>query len=265
MGEKLRNAPVYFTIIQVRFNTIQKMDSFAPNIQEKFRKASFSDAQTNTLNTLNLSFGMSDAPAQQPIPLKQQTQHTYSNFENTACFILDQSSLTFQTTEYDTFKTFSETFLDGLKFVDEVVEGIDFVDRIGIRYLNAFKARDNESITAYLNTKVVGLFDEAEIKTSHSFTETVYSRNRKNIVARTIILNGPFSFPFDVQPGALKVGDRFRKISETHGALDIDGSNIERLKFGLTSLAAELNSVHDEIEVAFTKIVSPHALKIWNQ
>ena len=263
MGEKLSKAPVYFTIVQVRFNAIPRMDTFAPNIQEKFRKASFSDAQTNTLSTLNLSFGMSDGVGQQPIPLRQQTQHTYSNFESKACFILDQSSLTFQTTEYDTFESFSETFLMGLGLVNEGVEGIDFVDRIGFRYLNAFKARDNESITTYLNAKVVGLFSEVEIQTSHSFTETVYVRNKKNILARTIILNGRFSFPLDVQPGALKVADRFTKISDTHGALDIDGSTMERQKFNMASVATELKLVHDEIEVAFTKIVSPHALEVW--
>ena len=263
MGEKLSNAPVYFTIVQVRFNSIPKMDSFAPNIQEKFRKATFPDAQTNTLSTLNLSFGVSDAVGQQPIPLKQQTQHTYSNFENSACFILDQSSLTFQTTRYDTFETFSETFLMGLKLVNEAVEGIDFVDRIGIRYLNAFKAQGEESIVSYLNAKVVGLFGEAESQTTHSFTETVYVRNKKNIVARSIILNGPFSFPLDVQPGALKVAERFKKISETHGALDIDGSTIERQKFDMASVTEELQLVHNEVEAAFTAIVLPHALEVW--
>ena len=93
MSKKMKNAPVYFTIIQARFNSIQKMDEFATNIQEKFRKTEFPDAQTVILNTLNLNFGNPSEAVQAQAPNRQLTQHTYSNFERTACFVLDSSSL----------------------------------------------------------------------------------------------------------------------------------------------------------------------------
>lgn len=263
MGEKLSKAPVYFTIAQVRFNSVQKMDTFAPDIQEKFRKATFSDAKNITLTGLNFGLGVNNAPIQFPVPVTQ-TQHSYSNFENTKCFILDQSSLTFQSTDYNGFDSFSKTFLSGLQFVDEVVEGIDFVDRIGMRYLNAFKPQMGHSLHQYLNPKVVGLFDDSEKQISHSFSETVYVRNRKNVIARTVILNGSFNFPLDTQLGSLVVNKRFvEEISGLHSSLDIDSSTSERQKYSINLVSDELAKIHAEVENAFKEIVLPYALEAW--
>lgn len=262
MGEKLSKAPVYFTIAQVRFNSVQKMDSYAPDIQEKFRKATYSDAQTITLNGLNFGIGVNDAPLQMPVPIRQ-TQNTYANFDKTECFILDQSSLTYQATKYRGFETFSETFLKGMEFVNDVVEGLDFVDRIGMRYLNAFEAQNTEHITEYLNPKVIGLFDDSQKQNSQSFSETVYKRNDKNVIARTIILSGRFNFPFDAQPGALAVNNRFKEISGVHSTLDIDSSTSTRQRFSINLVTDELKLIHDEIESAFKEIVSSKALEIW--
>lgn len=43
MGAPLKNPPVYFTIAQVRFNTILKLAEFLPAIQENLRNAGFPD------------------------------------------------------------------------------------------------------------------------------------------------------------------------------------------------------------------------------
>ena len=262
MGEKLSKAPVYFTIAQVRFNSIQKMDSFAPDIQEKFRKVSFSDAQTISLNGLDFGFATVGNSLNPPVPVRQSL-HIYSNFEKTECFILDQSSLTFQTTEYGDFQSFSETFLRGLKIVDQVIGGIDFVDRIGLRYLNAFQAENGKHITYSLNPKIVGTFDNPEMQISHSFVETAYIRNRKNVLARTIIMNGQFNFPLDIQLGALRLSKRLNDISGEHATLDIDSSTSVRQKFDIASVSIELRLIHDEIEYSFNRIVSPSALENW--
>jgi uncharacterized protein (TIGR04255 family) len=38
MARKMTRAPVYFAIMQARFNPILALDSYAPQIQERFRK-----------------------------------------------------------------------------------------------------------------------------------------------------------------------------------------------------------------------------------
>jgi uncharacterized protein (TIGR04255 family) len=55
MARKMTHAPVYFAIIQARFNPILALDSYAPQIQEHFRKHGFPDAQRGALAAFNLN------------------------------------------------------------------------------------------------------------------------------------------------------------------------------------------------------------------
>ena len=70
----------------------------------------------------------------------------------------DQTSLIFQTTEYDTFDPFKEQFLLGIKTVDKVRSRLSFCERVGIRFLDAVWPRSNEKMTDYLAPSLVGLF-----------------------------------------------------------------------------------------------------------
>ena len=129
MGKKMRHAPVYFTIVQVRFNPIMALDDYAPKIQDRMRREGFPDLQKSMLATFNLNVVSGEtAPAQ--VPVAQTARYIFANMTKTAGFILDQGSLSFQTTDYDVFSTFSETFVAGLKIVHDVV-GLGYVDRIG--------------------------------------------------------------------------------------------------------------------------------------
>jgi uncharacterized protein (TIGR04255 family) len=262
MGKKMNKAPVYFAIVQIRFNAIQKMDFFAANIQDKFRKTDFPDAHTAVLNTLNLNFGGSQQELSQ-VPMTQLTQHTYSNFDRTACFVLDSSSLTFQTTEYDNYETFSETFLRGLNIVNTEINGIDFVERLGLRYLDAFRAGTDDKIEDYLNSHVTGLHGTPGAKIAHTFTESVYVKQDVNVTARVIIMDRQFGFPLDVQPGSLAVGERFKSISGVHSMLDIDCSILKRDKFDKALVKANLEKIHDEVDRSFNDVTTKHARKVW--
>ena len=55
MGARLRAAPVFFTIAQVRFNPILSLEAYAPQIQERLRKEGLPDAQKGLLATINLN------------------------------------------------------------------------------------------------------------------------------------------------------------------------------------------------------------------
>ena len=122
MGQKLRNAPVYFTIVQARFNPILALDTYAPKVQESLRKQGFPDAQKGVLATFNLSLGSPREAPPRRCRSKQTTRYTFLNIERTAGFVLDQAALSFQTTEYDVFESFSAAFLAGLRTVHEVVD-----------------------------------------------------------------------------------------------------------------------------------------------
>ena len=43
MGQQMKNAPVYFTVAQVRFNPVLSLSTFIPVIQDSFRKRRYPD------------------------------------------------------------------------------------------------------------------------------------------------------------------------------------------------------------------------------
>src|SRR5687767_9451958 len=115
MGTKLSKAPVYYTVAQVQFNPILDLDSFLPGIQAQMREMNFPDFKQEVVQRLVLPIGVSDA-AQPPAPaLSRQTRYSFGDIDGRTSFLLDTNSLSFQTTAYDTFETFSRTFVTGLE------------------------------------------------------------------------------------------------------------------------------------------------------
>ena len=271
MGTKMTNAPVYFTLAQVRHNPVLSLNSYVPGIQESLRKAGYPDFQRAMAVVLNLgsvsSAASGDTKQEQPQQLRFE-RFTFSNMERTRGFILDQNSLSFQSTDYDTFESFSGAFLMGLEIVHQAV-AFGFSERVGIRYLDAVvPAGGEKDLPKYLVPEVLGLGsrmgDDASVL--HTFSETQIHTPVGNILSRTIIQNGQLpqlGFPPDLQPIGLEVAERFKKVSGVYAIIDTDGSFEAREKFDLDTLKGKLHALHDEIIKVFEATVTAQALNSW--
>lgn len=262
MGKKMQNAPVYFTIVQVRFNSILALESYAPKIQESLRKQKYPDVKRGVITTLNISPPVAEEESNPHIPLSQTRRFMFSNMERTSGFILDEGALTFQTTKYETFEKFSEDFLKGLKVVHEVVD-LSYTDRIGIRYLDAVFPREGEKLSEYLTESVQGIAEKLEGNIVHSFSETLARRDEVNLLARAIIQNGKLGFPPDIHSDMLKIEERFRNLQGLHAILDMDGFTELRESFSLEKVRERLDTIHSEITKAFRATITDKALKAW--
>ncbi len=264
MGTKMRYAPVFFTIAQARFNPILTLDSYAPQIQERLRKQGFPDAKKGFLATINFNLNPvapTEASGQQ-IPMAQSTRYIFCNMAQTSGFILDQGALSFQTTAYDVFETFSADFLKGLRVVEEAVE-LSYLDRVGVRYLDAVFPKAGEALRDYLCSSVLGLTERLAGTVVHAFSETLVKRDGTNVLSRVIIQDGAIGFPPDLQPMTLKLAERFRELRGCHAIVDTDGSFESREEFNLDSVRERLNLIHEEIDRAFRASVTENALKAW--
>lgn len=268
MGTKMTNAPVYFTLAQVRHNPVLSLDSYIPGIQESLRKAGYPDFQRGMSVVFNLgNFAPAvggDAKQEQPQQSRIE-RFMFSNMERTRGFILDPNSLSFQSTEYDTFESFSGAFLMGLGIVHQAVS-FGFSERVGIRYLDAVVPIGGEKeLPKFLVPEVLGLASRLgeNVSVLHSFSETQIRTTVGNVLSRTIIQNGPLGFPPDLQPIGLKVAERFTKVSGVHAIIDTDGSHETREAFDLDALKRKLQALHDEIIKVFQATVTEHALNAW--
>ncbi|MGH7074462.1 MAG: TIGR04255 family protein [Stellaceae bacterium] len=259
----MSQAPVYFAVIQVRFNSVLALDSYLPKIQDRLRHQGFPDTQRGVLATFNLNVGAPGEAGPPQVPVSQIARYTFGNMEKTAGFVLDQGALALQTTDYDRFESFSETFLTGLGILHEAV-GLAYTDRVGVRYLDAVYPKNEESISAYLRGAVLGLSEGLAGDLMHSFSETRVRSGTVNVIARTIIQTGSIGFPPDLQSTAgLVLAERFRTLSGLHAILDTDGAHEGREAFSLDGIKGRLSEAHSAVIGAFRATVTQNAIDIW--
>lgn len=265
MGKRLKNAPVYFALVQVRHNPVPRLSAYADDIGDELRKAGYPDQRKSV--ALALSFSASDQPNQQIAKPESIERLMYFNSNNTKGFIVEQSAIAFYTTDYDTSETFFSDFLTGLSIVHACIN-LDYIERIGLRYLDVVvPPRGLNQLDEFLTATVLGLTKaKGDVKVSHSISETYFSTDDCNVLARTIIFNnkGPLGFPIDIQLNGVTLSDKFASINSEHAILDTDASIEGRRPFDLPLLSNELRKLKTGTRKAFNLLVTDKAIAFWN-
>jgi uncharacterized protein (TIGR04255 family) len=260
MGKPLKSPPVYFTIVQVRFNTVLKLSEYLPSIQEGLRRAGF-PAFTQR-SSIVLQFTIQDG---QTVPQRQsQEQYIFANIGQTHSFVLTSETLAFQSTDYGTYESFSEMFLKGLQLVHDQVS-LAFTERVGLRYLDHVLPRSNEEVERYLAPEVQGLSARLGGQPIQSFAEMVNDVGDVRLRVRVLVRSGRLAFPPDLVPDNMAVQTRFAAANGKHAILDTDGFVEERELFSLETVKNHLNTIHTVISASFRATVTPHALKVWDE
>jgi uncharacterized protein (TIGR04255 family) len=260
MGKKMKNAPVYYALAQVRFNTLAALETYVPAIQESLRKAGYPDFQTVQL--AHLVVAGASAPK-----LTVVTRYLFLNSLKTAGFVLDQSWLSYQTTDYDTFDPFLAAFSAGQQVVHREAV-LSYSERVGIRYLDAVLPASGETVSQYLQPCVLGLsncFPDRELV--HSASETKTTLGKTTLVGRAVIhtqKEGGAAFPEDLQPIHLQLSKKFSQVSGEYAIIDTDSWIDDRQDFDVNNLEKTLDSLHTNMRRSFELMVTPHALKVWD-
>ncbi|MCL2714298.1 MAG: TIGR04255 family protein [Alphaproteobacteria bacterium] len=256
MGKKMGNAPVVLVLAQVQFNPVLVLEKYIPTIQESFRKLGFPDFRKNPIQTFNLNVGDSHV-----VPVTSSIQYLFSDFEKGHAFVLLENALSYCVTEYDVFEEFSSQLLNGLKIVENAVNGIHYIDRVGVRYVDVICPDDDLSL--YLTPSVMGLVGRMDGELVHSFSETVVRRGGVKTVSRAVMHSGAIGMPPDLQPLPVEISHRFGSLKRLHAILDCDGNIQTRVKCDPEKLKRDLFLIHNEIDRAFRLIVTQHALDKW--
>jgi uncharacterized protein (TIGR04255 family) len=261
MGTPLKNPPVYLTLAQVRFNPILKLGDFLPGIQETFRQAGYPDFERQ--NIVSIQITAQDGQPPTPIPV-QLERFQFGNSEKTHTFILDGQSLTLQSTDYGHFEAFSECFLGGLNIVNDAVK-LAFTERIGLRYLDRVMPKAGETIEQYLVDQVQGMNSRLGGSPIYAFAEAMNEVGAIKLLSRVAIQQGPLAFPPDIQPGNMRISERFTSFIGKSAILDNDGFVESREAFSIKAVAEHLDAIHTVIGNAFETTATPFAFTSWDQ
>jgi len=263
MSTKMSNAPVYFTVAQVRFNPVLNIEVYLPTIQEKMRKAHFPDFRQETIQQLVIPFASPSDGGQPPSPsFNPRARCFLGDIDRTTEFVLEHNALALQTTAYDTSETFFKMMIDGLGIVHEVL-GLDFIERIGLRYFDAVIPKDKESLTQYLAAEVLGLSGKLEGTLSHSYSETVTMTTTCKLVSRVIVQDGQIGLPPEIMPLAPPINKRFTEQEGRHAIIDTDAFLEKREAFSIERIHSKLIELRTEIQKSFEATVTEFALSAW--
>ena len=239
------------------------MDGYLVAIQEKMRMARFPDFKRETIQQLTIPFASSNEEGKVPTPsFAPRARCVFGDIEGKTEFVLENDALALQTTDYDTFEAFSKTLLDGLMIVHNALT-LDFTERVGLRYLDAVLPKENELLSDYLTTEVLGLSFRLTGKLSHSFNETVTMNTSGQLVSRVIIQEGPVGLPPELMVLAPRIDQRFTQMKGLHAIIDTDAFAVQREAFNVDKLRDRLLELHVEIQKSFKATVTHDALKKW--
>ncbi|WP_260734842.1 TIGR04255 family protein [Tunturiibacter lichenicola] len=263
MAEKMSNPPIFFAASQVTFNEIRGMEKFVDAIQEKMRAKKYVDFSRGEQKTFQINAASPDPSLQQ----SQTTRWQFVNFEKTSGYVLLPNSLFFQTTDYETSDELRHSLLQGLEIVHEIV-GLDYVQAIGLRTLDAIIPRENETVATYLKSNLLGFSQTFKGTLRHTMTETVIQKEGGVLVARVVIL-GPESsglgVPFDLYPIQLKMMDRFQTVKGMHAVLDNDRTQQDRFKFDLHEIEKRFTALKEDLTDAFYAGITQTAEDTWRR
>ncbi|ATQ75163.1 TIGR04255 family protein [Massilia violaceinigra] len=263
MGKKLSNAPVFYTVAQVQFNPILNLEGYIPAIQAKMREAHFPDFRQEITQRLVMPFGGME-PGQMFAPsISPQSHYIFGDINGRSMFLLETNALSFQTTSYDTFETFSAALLQGLKVLHQALR-LDFVERIGLRYLDAIQPlNENETLRHFLVPEVLGLSLRGEGHLQHAISETAVITAAGQLISRVLVRHGIIGLPADLAGPAPTIDPKFTQREGLHAIVDTDASFAHREVFDLEKIRDRLSALHGEIIKSFKATVTPHAEAAW--
>lgn len=262
MGTKMQNAPLYFTIGQIQFNPILNLDAYLPAIQAKMREMHFPDFRQEVIQ--ELVFPASGNPAGQAAPtLTHKSRYKFGDLEGWQSFFLDQNTLLFQTTRYDTFESFLGNIMRVVAILHDEIH-LDFIERLGLRYLDAVHgAFPDESLAQYLVPEVMGLANKLGGKLSYAISETISIVPAGQLMVRVVMQNGKIGLPAELIGLTDKFSDQIMAYDGEHAIIDNDASNNQRMVFDIGNVQQRLIALHDALKAAFETIITAHAKARW--
>lgn len=264
MSTPWSNAPVFYVLAHVQFNAIPVMDRYAAEIADLLRRAGYPDIQDDKQHVV--SFGMAmDGSSAQKVEQREVARWRISNREKTAGFLLLQDALIYHATQYQERGSFFNELLEGLKIVHGVV-GLDFIERIGLRYLNAVMPAAGEAVSQYIQPEAQGLSGKFGGGLQHSMVETVARLPCGMLVSRafTVMSQGDYPpLPPELLPLPLVIQPRFSPCNGMVTVLDNDCFIENRIAFSIPVIEETLYKLREGIGLAFENTITSFAKEQW--
>lgn len=265
MGKPLKNAPLYFVIGQVRFNPqLKPIQESMTQIQEGFRRLGYTDYRHQVLNQMEIVVEENRVTHK---PGAQVDIYDFANAERNELFRLEANQLSFHTVNYQTFETLLGALVKALDILTTYTQ-LDFIERIGLRFLNAVMCREDDDVSTYLQPQLLGFSTLTnDLVPEFCAIETLLHKGGDSILARVVIQQGEVGFPANLSNTGLEIAQRFRDFKGQLAVLDNDAFHLERVKYQdrttVDDTIQTLRRLKVLLDSVFMKSVTDEAMSIW--
>lgn len=262
----LSQQPLALVLGQVRFSPIRQMERYIPEIQEVFRQHDFPVERAGKFQQIN--FGPN---AGVPVEVIEQQRWEYRSKDETWSILVTQDSVVLQTTAYDKFEGFVESFRHAVRTVLATTEHdrLGIVQRVGLRYVDVVQPREGEDFRTYLRPGLHGTADAVFQPGTHRMhMESTGRTNVGDDVTGTMILrivqdDQGFSLPPDLIGGAPKHAARAKR-GTLVTLIDMDHYIEGTFNPDTDWIAARAFEMHDHIiETFHDHVVTETAIEVW--
>lgn len=260
---KMSKAPVYYAMAQAHFSPIA-FEKYASQFHDAVR-AKFPSRKEITIRRLELAAraGVSaDAKINDSVLWLMTASNSRSGL------VLNDSTLTFHTTSYDTKSPFISELLDALEAL-HLVAKLDHISRLGMRYLDAVIPEAGRTVSDYLVDSVRGVNFSAN--RTQSLSESIFETQcgpiveSGTLVSRVYQLQSALGYPPDLLPVMeLAPAPRFSSTEKVaHAIIDTDHFVEDIMAIDFPQIRAQVESLHKACSDVFGALTTPYAKDCW--
>lgn len=152
----LRNSPLVLVLAQVRFSPLMAMADYIPKIQDRLRLAGYPVNASAPYQEIAFGRqGLATAPRPQGLATAPRPHWEFLSKDRTISVVVSEGFVVVQTSSYRDFDAFLHSVTEVLEVVASIVGGL-LVQRVGLRYVDLIRPRENESWEAYVREGLRG-------------------------------------------------------------------------------------------------------------
>ncbi len=260
---KMSNAPVFYAMAQVHFAPFA-VATYSSLFHDAVR-AKFPLKSASVIRRLELTQSGNMPSAQ----INDSTLWLLTAADQHSGLILDDSTLTYHTTRYDTKMPFIDELVEALGHLHKIAK-LDHLSRLGMRYLDAVFPKASHRIDEYLVAAVHGV-SKPPLERSQAMCESIFRTQCRplidegTLVSRVYQLHGKLEFPPDLLPTRnLKLLKQFEEQETAHHAIiDTDHFVEGMMPMELAGAKAQLESLHQGCSDIFRAVTTEFAQECW--
>lgn len=255
----MNTPPVFYSLIQVRFNRVSQMASYVPPFQDALRKTGFADyREEKQLEVQILGAGAGQPNVEQLV----SRRWVFNDLAGQEGFVLLEDALVYHTTNYARFSDCLERMLTALTLLDDLL-GISHVERVGMRYLDAIQPIAPRTMQDYVLPELLGLSQVASGTLKHSYSETVQLIGDATLVMKAFVAPQGLPLPPDLQQLALQLPETVRQTTGPSLVMDSDCYVEKRFAYSKDIVEERIRQLHGALLDIFKQSLTPEARQQW--